>query len=186
MPPEIPTPWAGFLRELDTAIGNPTQLNCLGGFVVAMAYGMPRPTADIDILSVAPATTQRDLMVLGGKGSLLHRKHRVYLDSVVLKVYPADYEARLTEMFPGTLEKLRLMALDPYDLSLTKLDRNLPRDREDFRFLAESVPLETARLRARFDEEMVGYVWDKAGEELRLTLDLWIADVEERRGLRSE
>jgi hypothetical protein len=184
MPAEIPEPWSGFLRDLDSAAHGPAELHCLGGFVVSMKYGMPRPTADIDVLSVSPSAKQRELMELGRRGSRLHRKHGVYLDSVVLRVHPADYETRLTEMFPQALAKLRLMALDPYDLALTKLDRNSPRDREDFRHLAASIPFEMDRLRERYDDEMAAYVWDKTGRDLSLTLDLWIADVQELRARR--
>jgi hypothetical protein len=35
--------------------------------------------------------------------------------------HPDSYESRLTEMFPDIFRHLRLLALDPYDLALTKL-----------------------------------------------------------------
>jgi hypothetical protein len=60
------------------------------------------------------------------------------------------YEERLTEMFQGAFRNLRLLALDPYDLALTKLRRNSPRDREDVLHLANAVPLDIATLRARY------------------------------------
>ena len=46
----LPEPWRSFLRDLDTQLAGPTELHCLGGFVVAQCYGLMRPTADIDIL----------------------------------------------------------------------------------------------------------------------------------------
>jgi hypothetical protein len=46
---------------------------------------------------------------------------------------PYEYETRLQEMFPRTFRHLHLMALDPYDLALTKLERNIERDRNDVR-----------------------------------------------------
>jgi hypothetical protein len=46
----LPEPWRSFLRDLDTQLPGPTELHCLGGFVVAQCYGLMRPTADIDIL----------------------------------------------------------------------------------------------------------------------------------------
>ncbi len=181
MPPEIPQPWRGFLKDLDRAVAAPTTLHCLDGFVVAIQYGLERPTADIDVLSVSSSLGVNELTELGGRGSKLHLAHGVYLDFVVLTVEPADYEQRVTEMFAGRLERLRLMALDPYDLALTKLDRNSPKDREDFRHLARSVPLSMEKLRTRYSEAMAPYVWPEPDRKLRLTLDFWIADVEEER-----
>lgn len=49
---------------------------------------------------------------------------------------PEDYEERLTEMFPQAFRHLRLFALDPYDLTLSKLERNIQRDRADVRYLS--------------------------------------------------
>jgi hypothetical protein len=43
-------PWLSFLRGLDRQLASPTELHCLGGFVVAEYYGLMRATADIDIL----------------------------------------------------------------------------------------------------------------------------------------
>ncbi len=181
MSPEIPQPWRGFLKDVDRAVPASTKLYCLGGFVVAMKYGLERPTADIDFLSMSSSLEPSELVRLGGRGSRLHREHGVYLDLVILTVEPADYEQRVTEMFPGELERLRLMALDPYDLALTKLDRNSPKDREDFRHLARSVPLSMEKLRTRYSEVMAPYVWPEPDRKLRLTLDFWIADAEEER-----
>ena len=30
------------------------RLDCIGGFVVTMLYGLNRPTADVDVLGIAP------------------------------------------------------------------------------------------------------------------------------------
>ena len=50
------------------------------------------------------------------------------------------------------------MALDPYDLVLTKLARNADRDHGDVEYLATAVPLDVAVLRERYQREMRGYV----------------------------
>ena len=55
----------------------------------------------------------------------------MYLDVVTVATYPDSYEDRLTEMYPGTFRHVHLLALDPYDLVLTKLTRNADRDRSD-------------------------------------------------------
>jgi hypothetical protein len=42
------------------------------------------------------------------------------------------------------------MALDPYDLALTKLERNIERDRSDVRYLARAIPFDLELLRVRY------------------------------------
>jgi hypothetical protein len=176
MPHDIPEPWGDFLRDLDRDLERPVALHCLGGFVMTMLYGLTRPTADIDVLVVRPPM---DLNKLGGIGSALHKKHRVYVQLVtVLEAYPEEYEERLTEMFPGALRNLRLFALDPYDLALTKLRRNSQRDREDILSLAHAVPLDIGTLRARY-QEMRPCLGNPEREDL--TLKLWIEAIEETR-----
>lgn len=93
-----------------------------------------------------------------GKGPGLHKRHKVYLDLVGVCNYPDSYEDRLTEVFAGKYAHLRLMALDPYDLVLTKLERNSFRDREDVRYLARSIPLDPKTLRIRYSTEMRPYL----------------------------
>ena len=179
---ELPEPWRAFLAELDRAVPSEVHLHCLGGFVMIARYGMPRPTADVDVLAVTPRDTLALLLTLGGQGTPLHHKHRVYLDFVTVAAYPDSYELRLTEMFAGAFSKLRLFALDAYDLALAKLERNSQRDREDVFYLADTVPLEITRLRQRYQEELRPYLGNAAREDL--TMDLWAEAIEERRGGR--
>ena len=83
-------------------------------------------------------------------------------------------------MFAGAFSKLKLFALDPHDLALSKLERNAQRDREDVFYLADTVPLDVSMLRQRYQEELRPYLGNPAREDL--TLELWIEAVEERRG----
>lgn len=175
---EIPEPWNAFLRELDELLDSEVNLHCYGGFVVAMCYGFERPTGDVDVLAVVPSDAIRSVLSLAGKGSPLHARYKVYLDYFGMVDHPDSYQERLTEMFAGTFRRVRLWALDAYDLALTKLQRNIPRDREDVRYLAQTVPLDLSTLRARYEGEMRPYVANPAREDL--TLQLWIEDIEER------
>jgi hypothetical protein len=59
------------------------------------------------------------------------KKYKVYLDYVGVARVPENYEERLIEMFAGKFKRLRICALDPYDLALSKLERNIQRDRDD-------------------------------------------------------
>jgi hypothetical protein len=82
-------------------------------------------------------------------------------------------------MFAGAFKHLRLYALDPYDLALAKLSRNIQRDRDDVKFLARTVPFDLAVLKRRYEEEMRIYVANPQREDL--TLQLWIEAIEEER-----
>jgi hypothetical protein len=46
------------------------------------------------------------------------------------------------------------MALDPYDVALSKLERNSQKDRDDVRFLGRSIPLNLAILQQRYEAEL--------------------------------
>lgn len=121
MPPDLAQPWQGFLADLDDLVSHPVHLHCCGGFVVTTRYGMPRTTADLDVLSILPRDDQRHLAAAAGRGSDLHQVHGVYLDVVTVATYPDGYEERLTEMHPGRFRHIHLLALDPYDLVLARL-----------------------------------------------------------------
>src|SRR5437868_6431099 len=128
-------PWRSFLQDLDALIDGPTELHCLGGFVIAELYDFERVTADVDVIVVRgqdPAT----LVTLAGQGSELHRRHKVYLDIVTVAQWPENYETRLLDLVPDTFRNLRLKALERHDLALAKLTRNIDRDREDVKRLA--------------------------------------------------
>ena len=86
-------------------------------------------------------------------------------------------------MFPGAFQNLRLLTLDPYDLALTKLERNIERDRSDVRFLARAIPFDIGLLRERYQTELRPYLGNPKREDL--TLKLWIEAIEEDRAVES-
>ena len=51
---ELPSPWREFLDELDEALSEPVELHCIGGFVISLLHGLPRPTGDVDYISAVP------------------------------------------------------------------------------------------------------------------------------------
>jgi hypothetical protein len=116
---------------------------------------------------------------LQGKGSELHKKYGVYLDRVTVAKLPIDHDERLTEMFPGAFSKLRLFAVDPYDLALSKIERNIERDVDDVMHLARTVPLDLDILRQRYHEELRPDLLVPDREDL--TLKLWVEMIEEMR-----
>jgi hypothetical protein len=176
----IPEPWNSFLKELDREAAEETRLDCLGGFVVTQLYGLARATADLDVLLIAPREQRAPLLELGVQGGVLHRKYKIYLDYVAVAKVPEDYEERLTEMFPAAYKHLRICALDPYDLALSKLERNIQRDRDDVKHLAQTVPLDLKILQERYNTE---FRWQLGNPEREdLTLRLWTEMIEEARG----
>lgn len=172
-----PDPWDSFLQDLDVAVGEITRLDCIGGFVVAHFYGLGRPTADVDVIEIAPNEAAERVTAIGLRGGPLSKKHRIYIDRVGIAVIPDNYEDRLVEMFPGAYMHLRLMALDPYDLALSKLERNSQKDRDDVGFLAHRVSLDPVVLEFRYQTELR---WQLARPDREdLTLKLWLAMIRE-------
>jgi hypothetical protein len=172
----LTAPWDQFLKEVDAQLPEPVELHCLGGFVVAALYGFPRPTADIDFLAVLPSGRGTLLQKIAGRESKLFRKYGVYLQQTGVPSYPEDYEIRLRDMFPEQFQKLRLKALEPHDLVLTKLERNSQKDREDVAYLVKIAPLDSSVLRERYGNEMRPYLPDLIAQRLDTTLNLWIAE----------
>lgn len=151
----------------------------MGGFVVTMVYGFSRTTADLDVLEIAPAVAGRSMLELGMQGGPLHKKYKVFLDRVGVAKVPENYEDRLAEIFPKVFKHLRLLALDPYDLALSKLERNIQRDRDDVKHLAKTVPFDLEVLQERYQKELRWQLGNPEREDL--TLRLWIEAIEEER-----
>jgi hypothetical protein len=72
------------------------------------------------------------------------------------------------------------MVLDPYDLALSKLTRNLEVDLEDVKHLVQSGRLDLTLLEARYKEELRPYVTGPP-ERHDLTLQLWLSAFREER-----
>jgi hypothetical protein len=167
-------PWASFLRELDELLKAAVELHCLGGFVVTQLYGIGRETSDIDFLSAVARSREDDVEALAGLGSALHRKYRVYLRYAGVATPPCNYATRLQPMFPDeSWKRLRLLALDPTDIALSKLERNGDRDREDLLRLARAGLVDAQTLKARYFEEVRPYLLCRQSWHDQ-TLNLWL------------
>ena len=80
------------------------RLDCIGGFVVTMLYGLRRPTADVDVLEIAPRAAADAFSKVAMLGGPLFQKYGVYLDRVTVARPPYEYESRLQEMYPGAFQ----------------------------------------------------------------------------------
>ncbi len=153
-----PEPWRSFLSGIDRILTEPVQLHCFGGFVITQLYGVARTTSDVDFVSVMPNDWRAKLSEIGGKGSALHLKYKVYLDPVTVATPPVEYETRLRPLFPGAWKHLQLYALEAHDLALSKLERDFERDRDDVQRLAAAGHLKAEVLRSRYYEELRPYL----------------------------
>jgi Nucleotidyltransferase of unknown function (DUF6036) len=131
------------------------------------------------VIVLAPLDVGSVISALASRGGPLAQKHRIYIDRVAVAAIPEEYESRLVEMFPGTYQHLRLMAVDPYDLALSKLERNSQKDRDDVRYLARAIPFDLVVLQERYDKEMRWQLGVSTREDL--TMRLWLEMIEEDR-----
>ena len=148
-----PPPWDRFLREVDAKLTTGVTLHCIGGFALTILYDLPRPTGDLDYNSVTPQSMSEKRDEIAGQASRLASKYKVCVHSTGIVDLPDEYETRLSAL-PLGFERLVIAVPDPYDLVLSKLTRNSPKDRADVKFLAEKRGLSWENLMARFDKEM--------------------------------
>jgi len=174
MSPNLPSPWAQFLDGLDALLDESFELHCIGGFAIVIAYGLPRSTNDLDYRTLVPHNRIPELQQMAGPGSDLARKYKVHLQYTAgVESMPEDYEQRLTDPFAGRFKNIRLLIPDPYDLVLSKLSRNIERDREDVEYLAKTCHLDAKILRARYERELRSILIGPP-ERHDATLEFWI------------
>ncbi len=169
---DLPSPWNEFLAEVDRLLSEPCQLHCIGGFAAVAAYKLPRSTNDLDYYSLVPRRVTEELQRIAGEGSGLARKYKVHVHHAAVASLPEDYEQRMAELFAARFKKLRLFVLDPYDLVLSKLSRNVARDREDVAYLVRTQRLDAKTLQCRYEQELKPYLIGPV-ERHDSTLRLW-------------
>ena len=164
---QVSESWHSFLGELDQPATEEPPLHCMGGFVATILYGLPRATSDLDVLLIAPRGQRAALLELGVRGGALQEEVQG-LPGLRggSQGAPEDYEDRLTEMFPRAHKRLRICALDPYDLALSKLERNIQRDRNDVKQLADSILPDLKVLKACHEKELRWQLGNPEREDL--------------------
>lgn len=178
MPNEIPEPWNHFLHDLDNSLDRELSLVCIGGFVLAMLYGLARPTSDIDFIECRPKAEGKRLLDIAGEGKRLHKRHGVFLQYVSVAQLPDNYQDRLAAMFEGEFTYLRLYAVGAYDLALSKLERNSEKDRDDVTRLASASDFDPQELERIYEEEFRLYVEDRLFH--RTTFEFWLELINEK------
>lgn len=146
----IPEPWKGFLADVDRKLAGPTEVHCLGGFVLAVLWDLPRPTGDVDFIDIVPPSASDDLLKVAGEGSVLANKHRLKFQRVSIADHPDGYVSRLINITPRSFHRLRLLVFEVHDLVLAKVARCAPRDRADIGFLVRKEALDRSLLERRY------------------------------------
>ncbi len=83
-------------------------------------------------MPVVPNAQTRNLIEAADEESALHKKYGMCFDQVDVATLPENYEETLTEIFAGEFRRLRLSALNPYDVALAKIERNINREEVKF------------------------------------------------------
>ena len=166
----LPKPWPDFLKEVDAQLSQKVDLQCIGGFVLTALYGIPRATADLDYIAAVPKQAAEEIERIAGRESALCRKYRLYFQSVRIADLPEDYESRLQEL-QLNFEKLKMSTLDPYDLLLSKVTRNSPKDQDDAKYLISKLKLNFKTFHDRWEKELGPLVSNRRRHDL--TIELW-------------
>jgi len=175
----VPEPWRSFLAEIDATLTSSAELVLMGGFVVSLLYGLNRPTQGLDYCSLTPSSSEAQILALAGLGAPLCRKFHLYLERVAVATIPDGYEERVEPIFASAFSQLRLFALDPYDLALSKLERDSLKDQQDLIYLARTVPFDLDLLRHRYEMEMRWQLGRPEREDF--TFQSWIEIIEQDR-----
>ena len=128
------------MREVDDHLTEEVILHCIGGFVLVVLYGLPRATDDLDVIAAMPHGAQAAIVEIAGPTSKLAQRYKVSIHGTGIVDLPEGYIDRLT-IIPFPYHRLHLAVPDVYDLVLSKLGRNSPKDRDDVQFLASKCDL---------------------------------------------
>jgi hypothetical protein len=129
-------------------------------------------TSDIDVFEIAPLDQYTSVLASAERGTPLHEKHGVYIQHVAVMTLPENFHERTVELFPGSYEHLRLFGLDPYDLALSKLERNSQKDRDGVKYIFKEFSLDRDTLEKRYREEWRPYMTNE--KRYDLTMSLWM------------
>jgi hypothetical protein len=162
--------WKAFLADVDNALSEEFTLRCLGGFVLASMYGLPRPTGDMDYIEITPIDRELELISIAGPQSPLAKKHRLFIHRTTISQYPDEFESRMDTLDLG-LQNLKLHVLGPYDLALSKLCSDRPKDTEDARHLIREAPLELDEFLRIWNSEMAYRVHPRYQTDIDLAIE---------------
>lgn len=104
----------------------------------------------------------------------------MYLDFVGIAQVPYEYEERLVPIYEGLFENLHLQVMDPYDIALCKLKRDIDRDFQDMLYLAQTTPFDLHIFEQRYREELRPYLFGNVSEA-DFAFERWLEAIREER-----
>jgi len=88
----------------------------------------------MDYIEIAPIDKEAELVSIAGPESKLAKKHGLFIHRTGVAHYPYEFESRMQHLDLG-LPRFEMFVLGPYDLVLSKLCSDRPKDEEDAKYL---------------------------------------------------
>lgn len=163
-----------FFRDLDRSwplpAGAPVTLRLLGSTALILQTNFQRGTKDGDILETDQITVEIESALLGfaGKGTSIHRRHRMYLEFLGAAFPFLPLEPLWHGVVPSGMDyrHFRLEVLDVVDVVIAKLARFHKTDRDDIAAMAERDLIEPGRFADRFQSAVQGWWHDARADDL--------------------
>jgi hypothetical protein len=83
-------------------------------------------------------------------------------------------------IYEGAFKNLHLFVMDPYDIALCKLKRDIDREFQDMLFLARSTPFDLDLFEKQYREELRPYLFGSV-RDADLTFERWLEAIREDR-----
>lgn len=163
-----------FFRELDASWKWPadakTSLRIIGSAALMLQADYERGTKDTDVLKTRDLSqeTKQQLLELAGRGTEIHKRHRVYID-VVSGALPFLPQQPAWTQLPELSAELRhfdLSVLSVIDVVVSKLKRFSPNDIGDIEAMMELGLVPHDALVERFKLAVDIFAYDARAEEL--------------------
>lgn len=162
-----------FLLEIDhrwkPEVPHTIPLKIIGSAALLLQVDYDRGTKDSDVLETSDITPsiKEKLLALAGKGSLLSKSYRVYLDVVAsgIPFLPHDANYHKIGNINRRLKHFEIEALDVTDVIVTKLKRFNANDVSDVSAMVAGGWIKHAALVDRFRRAIDGFSMDaRAGD----------------------
>jgi hypothetical protein len=142
MPHLSPSVLRQFLRELGTAIAQPTAITIGGAASLILRGLLSRATEDVDIVDEVPVEIREERQVLQG----LSARYGLHITHFQSHYLPRGWESRTSDF--GRFGKIHVNLVDPHDIIAGKVCSSRSKDLDDFRLLSLCLDKEQLRERA--------------------------------------
>ncbi len=159
-------------REWKGAATSKIHLRILGSSALILQTDYNRGTKDADVLETADitASVKKELLELAGRGTTIHKRHRIYLDIVSggIPFLPQSPHYIPLRELNRALAHFHVEVMDVVDVVVSKIKRFGADDVSDIRAMVERKKVPHAKLVERFKSAMGIYEFDARADELPL------------------